>query len=128
VLHEHVLLVSIVTKPVPRVPDAERLEVDDMGDADDGVIHVNANFGYMERPNIPEALRQLLPSQTEGVIDFDGASYFLSKLELRVGSTPTMPAWRKRLFIATAYIAADAAEYFGLPVERTVVMGARIAV
>jgi hypothetical protein len=37
-----------------------------------------------------------------------------------------MATWRKRLFIATAYIAADAAEYFGLPSDRTVVMGARI--
>lgn len=128
VLHEHVVIMSIETMPAPRVPDAERLEVDDLGSLEDGVVHVTAKFGYMERPNIPAALRLLDPKQTEGPIAVDDASYFLSKLELRVGSAPTMVAWRKRLFVATSYIAADAAEYFGLPIDRTVVMGARIEV
>ena len=58
----------------------------------------------------------------------DEASYFLSKIELRSGDAPTMARWRKRLFIATSYITADAAEYFGLPRDRTVIMGSRIEV
>ena len=58
----------------------------------------------------------------------DDASYFLSKIELRRGDAPTMARWRKRLFIATSYITADAAEYFGLPRDRTVIMGSRIEV
>jgi K+ transporter len=128
VLHEHCVIMSIETVPAPQVPDEERLEVDDLGDIRDGVIHVNAKFGYMERPNVPDALRLLDPRQTEGEIGLDDASYFLSKLELRAGSAPTMRAWRKRLFVATSYIAADAAEYFNLPIDRTVVMGARIQV
>ena len=128
VLHEHCVIISIETVPAPRVPDEERLEVDDLGDFRDGVIHVNAKFGYMERPNVPDALRLLDPRQTEGEIGLDDASYFLSKLELRAGSAPTMAAWRKRLFVATSHIAADAAEYFNLPIDRTVVMGARIQV
>ena len=45
-----------------------------------------------------------------------------------MGSTPGMSRWRKRLFVATSQITADAAEYFGLPHERTVVMGSRIEV
>jgi KUP system potassium uptake protein len=72
--------------------------------------------------------QQSAGAETEGQIAIDDASYFLSKLELRAGSAPTMAAWRKRLFVATSYIAADAAEYFGLPSDRTVVMGARIDV
>ncbi len=128
VLHEQAVIMSIETLPAPRVPDAERIEVDPLGYAEDGVVHVTAKFGYMERPNIPAALRLLDPKQTEGRIAIDEASYFVSKLELRAGSAPTMAAWRKRLFVATAYIAADAAEYFGLPIDRTVVMGARIEV
>jgi KUP system potassium uptake protein len=39
-----------------------------------------------------------------------------------------MTRWRKRLFVATSRITADAAEYFGLPRDRTVIMGSRIAV
>jgi KUP system potassium uptake protein len=83
---------------------------------------------FYDRPARVTSLRLLDAKQTEGQIAIDDASYFLSKLELRRGSAPTMATWRKRLFIATAYIAADAAEYFGLPSDRTVVMGARIEV
>ena len=128
VLHEHVVIMSIETLTVPRVPDDERTEVDPLGDVEEGVIHVTARFGYMERPNVPGALRLLDPGQTEGPIDIEGASYFLSKLELRKGTAPTMAPWRKSLFIATSYITADAAEYFRLPSDRTVIMGARIEI
>jgi len=61
-------------------------------------------------------------------LDLDEASYFLSKIELRPGDTATMASWRKRLFIATSYITADAVEHFGLPRERTVIMGSHIDV
>ena len=128
VIHEHVIIMSIETLPVPRVPDDERIVIDPLGYAGDGIIHVTANFGYMETPNVPDALRLLDPARTEGRIDVDNASYYLSKLELQKGTAPTMAAWRKRLFIATSYITADAAEYFGLPLDRTVIMGSRIEI
>ena len=66
--------------------------------------------------------------EAEGLIDPDQASYFLSKIELTRGPAPTMARWRKRLFIATSYITAYAAEYFGLPHSRVVIMGSRIEV
>ncbi|MEV4237710.1 potassium transporter Kup [Nocardia sp. NPDC049737] len=128
VLHEHVVILAIDTLPVPRVPDDERTEIDSLGYGDDGIIHVTAHFGYMETPNVPHTLRLLDPTQTEGQISVDGATYYLSKIELKKGPAPTMAAWRKRLFIATSYITADAAAYFGLPGERTVIMGSRIEV
>ena len=128
VRHEHVIVMAIETVPVPRIPDAERIEVDDLGYAEDGIIHVTARFGYMEPPDVRDALRLLDPDQTEGQIAIDDASYFLSKIELTKGDAPTMAAWRKRLFVATSYLTADAAAYFGLPRERTVIMGERIEV
>ena len=76
---------------------------------------------------MPAALQLSNPTQTEGALDLDDASYFLSKLELG-RARPTMAQWRKRLFIATSYITADAAEHFGLPRDRTVIMGERIEV
>ncbi|MDG4820838.1 KUP/HAK/KT family potassium transporter [Asanoa sp. WMMD1127] len=128
VLHRHVVILSIETETVPYVPDSERIEVDDLGFAEDGIVHVIARYGYIETPNVPAALALLEPDSTEGVLDLDDASYFLSKIELTRGDAPTMAAWRKRLFIATSYVTADAAEYFGLPRDRTVIMGSRIAV
>ncbi|MEV6006161.1 KUP/HAK/KT family potassium transporter [Streptomyces sp. NPDC051976] len=128
VRHEHVVIFSLQTEPVPRVPAEERLVVDALGYADDGIIHVTARFGYMETPDVPGTLAMLDPAETEGDLRLDQASYFLSKIELRRGRTRTMAPWRKRLFIATSYITADAAEYFGLPRDRTVIMGSHIEV
>jgi KUP system potassium uptake protein len=128
VRHEHVVILSLETEPVPRVPDGERVTVEDLGHKDDGIIFVTARFGYMETPDVPGALALLDPAATEGRLQLDEASYFLSKIELQRGSRPTMAGWRKRLFIATSYITADAAEYFGLPLDRTVIMGSHIEV
>jgi KUP system potassium uptake protein len=128
VRHQHVVIMAIETVPVPRVPDDERTDVDALGYARDGIIHVTANFGYMESPDVPAVLRLLEPAETEGSITIDSTSYYLSKLQLVAGSAPTMAAWRKHLFIATSYLAADATEYFCLPHDRTVVMGSRIEV
>ena len=124
--HQHVVILSIETEPVPRVSDDQRMEVDPLGYAQDGIVHVTAKFGYMEASNVPQALRLLDAEDTEGQIDVDGASYFLSKLELVAGPDPTMAPWRKRLFIATSYLTADAADFFHLEFDRTIIVGSRI--
>jgi KUP system potassium uptake protein len=128
VRHEQVIILAIETLPVPRVHDSERVKVDALGYPTDGIIHVTAYVGYMETPDVAGMLRLLDSAQTEGSINIDEASYFLSKLELTRGKAPTMPAWRKRLFIATAKFSTDASEYFNLPQDRTVIMGERIEV
>ncbi|MEV4559572.1 potassium transporter Kup [Kitasatospora sp. NPDC049285] len=128
VRHDQVVILSIETETVPRVPAERRLLVDDLGYAEDGIIHVTARFGYMETPDVPGTLAMLDPAEAEGPLALDQASYFLSTIELRRGQAPTMAPWRKRLFVATSYITADAAEYFGLPRDRTIIMGAHVEV
>jgi KUP system potassium uptake protein len=127
VRHEHVVIVTVETKPVPRVPAAQRLVVDDLGH-DDGITHVCVRFGYLETPDVPAALRALTPAATEGRLQLDEATYFLSTIELERGDAPTMATWRKRLFIATSSIAADDTEHFALPRDRTIVMSSRVEV
>jgi len=126
VLHEHVLILAIETRPVPHVPPARRLAVDDLGYKDDRIIHVTAFFGYMDQANVPDLLPLISKAEIESPLDDDKVSYFLSRIELRPGNTPGMSRWRKRLFLATSRITADAADYFQLPRERTVIMGSRI--
>ena len=126
VLAEHVIIMSVETETVPRVPDSERLTHDDLGYGSDGIVHVVARFGYMERPDVPRVLALLTPQETEGPIDLGNASYFLSKLDLCAGDAPEMASWRTRLFIATSHITADAPAHFGLPLDRTVIVGSRL--
>ena len=127
VLQRNVVIISIETSPVPRLPDSERITVDDLGHPDDGIVYVVARFGYMEQPDVPVSLRLVDPALTEGPIEVDTASYFLSNIALSAGPNPTMAQWRKRLFIAISRMTSDA-EYFGLPMDRTVIIGARIEI
>ena len=126
VLHEHVLVLAIETLPVPHVPPGERLRVDDLGYQDDGIVQVTARFGYMDSPDVPGLLPLIREAHLESPLDETRISYFLSTIDLHPGTHPGMSRWRKRLFLATAQLTADAAEYFRLPRDRTVVMGARI--
>jgi KUP system potassium uptake protein len=126
VLHEHVIILSIETLPVPHVEQRGLLEVDDLGYKDDRIYHVAAHVGYMDSPSVPALLPLIRDACAEGPLDSEGVSYFLSTIEVRKGNTPGLSRWRKRLFIATTRLTADAAEYFHLPRNRTVIMGARI--
>ncbi len=128
ILHRHVLILTLETKPVPHVPVARRLAIDDLGYRDDGITHVTARFGYMDTPNVPNLLPLIRKAEIESPLDENNLSYFLSTIDLHPGDTPGMTRWRKRLFLATARITADAAEYFQLPRERTVIIGSRIEV
>jgi KUP system potassium uptake protein len=126
ILHKHVLILAVETMPVPHVPAAERITVDDLGYKDDRIVHVTARFGYMDQTNVPGLLPLIRKATMEAPLDEDRLSYFLSRIEIVRGNTPGMSRWRKRLFIATSRITADAAEYFQLPRERTLIVGSRI--
>jgi KUP system potassium uptake protein len=128
ILHRHVVILSIETLPVPHVPISESVSVDGLGHSDDGIIHVDARFGYMQTPDVPAVLRLAAADSPEMSAELEDTSYFLSTIELGLGDAPGMTRWRKRLFIATSGITADAAEYFSLPRDRVVIMGSRIDV
>jgi KUP system potassium uptake protein len=127
-LSEHVVILTIDTLTVPHVAPDERLVIDDLGYTDDAITHASARFGYMDRADVPEVLRLLEHADIECPLEVDEASYFLSTVELVLSDDPDMSQWRKHLFLATSHIAADAAEYFGLPRDRTVILGSRIEV
>jgi KUP system potassium uptake protein len=126
VLHDRVVIVSVVYEPVPHVAPDKRLEIDDLGWSDDGIAHLTARFGFQDEQDVPETLRQARGRTKELDIDPDAASFFLSRITIERGNRPGMATWRKRLFIGLAHNAATPAAYFHLPVDRTVVMGSRV--
>ncbi len=123
VLHDQVVIVTARSANVPRVRPEDRVTVDDLGYDDDSIAHVTARFGFQEQVDIPEALRLATKKGLECDIDLDRATYFLSRITIRVTDAPGMRRWRKRLFVAIARNAASAVEYFRLPYERTITMG-----
>ena len=129
VRHDRVVIVSARAASVPYVDPAERLHVDDLGYDDDGIYHLTVRYGFSEPPDIPQALGQARDEgRLDPRIDVAAASYFLSRASLRSTSAPGMPRWRKLLFVTLAHNAANPADYFGLPADRTVVMGTHVDV
>jgi KUP system potassium uptake protein len=125
-LHENVVILSIETLKVPNVPEAEQVAVDDLGYQDDGISHVTARLGFQDDIDVPRLLELAVARGLERECDVERASYFLSRMTIVRSDAPTMRRWRKKLFMAVARNAANPVTYFGLPDDRTVVMGSHV--
>jgi KUP system potassium uptake protein len=122
VLHEHVVVLTVTTVPVPYVAaDEDRLVMESLGD---GVFTLRAQYGFMEDPNVPDALAQ---ARAKGAtIDLDDVTYFLGRETIIVTRHPGMAVWRERLFVLMARNAVRATAYFRLPTERVVELGVQV--
>jgi K+ transporter len=117
--------ITVISLEVPRADDRDRLTIDDLGFDDDNIVHVTARFGFQEQPDVPLALRMADAKGLECDIDTDGPTYFLSRSAIRMTDEPGMSRWRKRLF-AAGHDVADPVDYFGLPLERTILVGSHV--
>ncbi|MDP9227415.1 MAG: KUP/HAK/KT family potassium transporter, partial [Actinomycetota bacterium] len=123
-LHATTILLTIQTTSTPREHPGERISVDDLGFADDGISHVTARLGYLDDPSLPTLLTEALENGLEGSKDdIASASYFLSEPHLRITKAAGMAQWRKHLFVRTYQLTSDPVEFFDLPHNRTFVMG-----
>jgi KUP system potassium uptake protein len=126
ILHERVLLVSLLTEEIPAVPDAERVTVADLGS---GFWQVVSRYGFMESPDVPELLGSLARRRGEAakvaLVPMD-TTYYLGRETLLANGPSKLSTWRKRLFIVMARNAVTASQFFGLPPNRVVEMGAQI--
>jgi KUP system potassium uptake protein len=125
-LQEHAIVLSLETLPTPRIRRADRLEIDDLGYRGDGITFVRAKHGYAEHYDVPALVRQIAEAGVESPVDAQKTSFYLSRVELTPGDGPGMSRWRKRLFLVTALISAEPADYFQLPRDRTITLGAEI--
>jgi KUP system potassium uptake protein len=126
VLHERVILVSIMTLEVPSVTAEERVEFRALGH---GFFQVIARYGFMESPDVPALLASLPPGLLPGPRIEKSAmetTYYLGRETLLPGGPSRMARWRKRLFIIMARNAQTASAFFGLPPNRVVELGAQI--
>jgi KUP system potassium uptake protein len=125
-LHRNVVILSLETLKVPRLPEAERVAIDDLGYKDDGISHVVARLGFQDKIDVPRLFALAVEQGLEGDCDVATASYFVSRMTIVPSDVPTMRRWRKRLFLALARNAANPVTYYKLPVERTIVMGSNV--
>jgi KUP system potassium uptake protein len=120
-LHEHVLLLTIQTDRVPRIPEAHRLEVQDLGD---GFIRVAGHYGFMESPSVARLLRTC--EQRGLPIPADDATVFVGHSSVQPVGDAKMARWRKHLFAFMNRNAQPAALYYGLHPEQVIEIGVRL--
>jgi KUP system potassium uptake protein len=125
-LHRNVVILSVETLNVPTVPPIERVAIDDLGYRDDGISHVTGRLGFSDEVNVPELLELAVRNGLEGDCNVATASFFLSRMSIVPTAAPGLARWRKMLFVALARNASNPVAYFGLPDDRTVVMGSHI--
>jgi KUP system potassium uptake protein len=121
VLHEHVITLMVTTQPVPHVPANQQVSIRELGH---GVFHMAVRYGFMEDPNVPEAI---VRARAQGLeLDEDDVTYFLGRETLIVTKSPGMAMWRERLFVLMARNAVRATTFFRLPPERVVELGVQV--
>lgn len=124
VLHENIAIVTIVNENVPHIRHVDRAVVDDLGYVDDGIIHISYHVGFNDSQHVPRALDWARDKEHERMdLDPDKAYYFVSSLRLTRRDVPTLPRWRRTIFLWLARKAADRTNVFHLPRERSVVVG-----
>ncbi|MFQ7901124.1 potassium transporter Kup [Stutzerimonas degradans] len=123
VLHEQIVLLTVLSEDVPRVDEESRYEVACYGD---GFFRVLLHFGFMEEPNVPEALRLC---NIEG-LDFAPmrTTYFLSRETVIAPRQMGLVTWPKRLFAFLQKNANSSMSYFQLPVNRVIELGAQVKI
>src|SRR5271165_4784167 len=123
VLHERVVLLNVRTETTPRVTDANRFELRPL--SSDFTL-VTLHFGYMEQPHIPRALAAMRKAGLK--FDIMTTSFFLGRRTLKMAAKSGMPKWQDRLFIAMTKQAASAPDFFNVPSDRVVELGAQMKV
>ena len=122
-LHDHVVLLTVSTAPVPHAAEVDRVTVDALGH---GLFVVRLLYGFMEEPHVPRAL---LAAQGEGLtIDADDITYFLGRETLIVTGRRGMALWREKLFVLMARNSVRATAFFRLPPERVVELGVQVEI
>jgi KUP system potassium uptake protein len=123
VLHADNVILSVTTRDVPYVPKEQRVAITQLSPTFRRVV---MSFGYMETPNIPQAL----PACRKQGWRFDvmQTSFFLSRRKTKIARASPLPRWQDHLFVTLTRFSDDAARYFALPTDRVVEIGTQVAV
>jgi len=123
VLHEQIMVLTIVTKDEPYVDVAHRIKIRSFG-KDNNFYRVKLYYGFMQNPDVRQALD--LCAQEGLNIDFNQTSFFIGSERVSFRKKSLMPKWRRPIFRFLFHNASSAIEFFKIPVERVIELGIRI--
>jgi KUP system potassium uptake protein len=124
VLHDRNIVLTVKTVGVPHVPESERVEY----------LPVDANFtriilryGFMDTADVPHDLAQALP-KSEPALQAMTTSYFIGRNVLAASKDEGLPFWQDIILIFLQRNAYNPAEFFKIPSNRIVALGAQVVV
>jgi len=121
VLHERVVLLTLITSHKPYVSDEERFDIREIGE---NTFRINANIGFAEDADVPKLLGECkIGGDT---FDIEEMTFFLGRETMLATKKPGMALWREKLFARMSRNAQRAASYFNIPSERVVEIGTQI--
>ena len=123
VLHARNVLVTVLTAEVPSVADADRIEIFDLGHSFHRVL---VRYGFMEQPDIPQALEMC--GEKDLAFDINTTSFFLSREVVVPKLAPPMMLWREIYFIWMLRNAQSATDFFRIPTNRVVELGTLVEI
>jgi KUP system potassium uptake protein len=123
VLHEKNVILTIETAQTPRIDPSERFRMEEISPT---FSRVTLRFGFMETPNVPNALAAARKHGWQ--FDIMSTSFFLSRRALKPAAHSGMPRWQDHLFIALSRTANDATDYFQIPTGRVVEVGTQVTI
>jgi len=123
VLHERVFIISVHTENTPRVPGEYRYEIESLSE---DFTKIRLHYGFMESPRVPAALALMRKSGLK--FDIMTTSFFLGRRTLKASPNSGMPLWQDQLYIALAKQAANATDFFSIPSDRVVELGAQVKI
>ncbi len=120
VLHETVVLLSVVTEEVPAVPEEERLETREIGDGN-GIWRVISRYGYMESPDVTALMERV---REAGVpVKLNEATFYFNREMVITGGDARMWQWQKRLYALLSRNARPVRDYYHLPPMQIIEVG-----
>jgi KUP system potassium uptake protein len=123
VLHERIIMLQVDTMDVPRVSEANRVEVERLGK---GFHTVIARYGFTEQPDVPAALRACRP---HGIAyDEMETSFFLGRETLVPSQHSKLGKWRRDWFISLSHSASATKTFFRIPPNRAIELGNQIQI
>jgi KUP system potassium uptake protein len=122
VVHKRVVLLTVDVEEKSQLNDSERYEWDDLGQ---GVYRLTTRFGFIEDPNIPELLSRM-GKAAPCSLDPMSTSYFLGRETLIATKRPGMALWREKLFAWMMRNSTSASQFFSLPANQVIELGAQI--
>ncbi len=123
VLHERIILLTVVIDEVPFVDREDRIEVIDLGS---NFFRMVLRYGFMQQPDVPAALK--LVETCGPQIKMMDTSFFLARQTLLPSERPEMALWREKLFAWMLRNAESAMEFFNLPTNRVVELGSQVEI